>query len=117
MKAFLTTLLVVLALGSSVAEAQVPMRVRGTITALEGDVLSVKTREGKDVKIELADRVVVAAVQPVKLADIKAGDGVGATTKPGPGGTLTGLEVHVFPANMAIPNEGPRPWDLEPGSR
>ena len=116
MKAFLTSLLVVLVLAGGVAEAQVPMRVRGTITAFEGNVLSVKTRDGKDVRIELADRVVVAAVQAVKLADIKAGDGVGATTKPGPGGTLTALEVHVFPANMAVPNEGHRPWDLEPGS-
>ena len=116
MKKLLLFVVSALLLASLSAQAQ-NMRVRGTITSLDGDVLSVKTREGKDVKIELADRVVVAAVQPVKLADIKAGDGVGATTKPGPGGTLTGLEVHVFPANMAIPNEGPRPWDLEPGSR
>ncbi|HXD95529.1 MAG TPA: hypothetical protein VN646_03250 [Candidatus Acidoferrum sp.] len=44
------------------------------------------------------------------------GDGVGATTRPGPGGALTALEVHVFPPNMPVPNEGHRPWDLEPGS-
>jgi len=55
-------------------------------------------------------------VQAVKLADIKAGDGVGATTRPGPGELRTALEVHVFPAPMPIPNEGHRPWDLEPGS-
>lgn len=99
-----------------VAEAQTPMRVRGIITALEGNVLSVKTREGKDVKVELSDKATVAAVQAVKLSDIKAGDAVGATTKSGPGGALTALEVHVFPAGMPIPNEGHRPWDLEPGS-
>ena len=55
-------------------------------------------------------------MQALKLSDIKAGDGVGATTRPGPGGTLTALEVHVFPTGMPIPGEGHRPWDLEPGS-
>jgi hypothetical protein len=105
-----------LALDGGLAEAQMPMRLRGTITAFEGNVMSVKTRDGKDLKVELTDRAMVAAVQAVKLSDIKAGDGVGATTKPGPSGTLTALEVHVFPASMPVPNEGHRPWDLEPGS-
>jgi hypothetical protein len=90
--------------------------VRGTITAFEGNVLSVKTRDGKDVKVELADKATAATVQAVKLSDIKPGDGVGATTKSGSDGKLTALEVHVFPASMPIPNEGHRPWDLEPGS-
>ena len=117
MKASLVALLAVLStLAGAVAEAQTPMRVRGTITAFEGNVLSVKTRDGKDVKVELADKATVATVQAVKLSDIKAGDGVGATTKSGSDGRLTALEVHVFPASMPIPNEGHRPWDLEPGS-
>jgi hypothetical protein len=117
MKASLVALLVALStLAGAVAEAQTPMRVRGTITAFEGNVLSVKMRDGKDVKVELADKATVATVQAVKLSDIKAGDGVGATTKSGSDGKLTALEVHVFPASMPIPNEGHRPWDLEPGS-
>ena len=116
MKGLLAALLVVPLTLSAVAEAQMPMRVRGTITALDGNVLSVKTREGKDIKVELSDKTAVAAVQAVKLADIKPGDAVGTATKPGPGGSLTALEVHVFPANMPIPNEGHRPWDLEQGS-
>jgi hypothetical protein len=112
-----TALLVtLLTLAATVAEAQMPLRVRGTITALAGNVLSVKTREGQDIKVELTDKAAVAAVQAVQLTDIKPGDGVGATTKPGPDGALTALEVHVFPAGMAVPNEGHRPWDLEPGS-
>ena len=41
-----------LLLASLSAQAQ-NMRVRGTITSLDGDMLSVKTREGKDVKIQL----------------------------------------------------------------
>jgi hypothetical protein len=117
MKLTVVTLLVAaLGLAGVVAEAQAPTRIRGTITAVNGNVLSIKTRDGKDVKVEMADKATVAAVHAVKLSDIKPGDAVGATTKPGPNGTRTALEVHVFPANMGIPNECHRPWDLEPGS-
>ena len=33
-----------------------------------------------------------------------------------PDGTLVALEVHTFPADRGVPNEGHRPWDLQPGS-
>ena len=41
---------------------------------------------------------------------------MGTTTVPGPDGKLIAREVHVFPADRPIPNEGHRPWDLEPNS-
>jgi hypothetical protein len=105
-----------LVLAVSAVQAQTPMRVRGTITAVDGHTVAVKNRDGQDLKVVLTDKTAIAAVQALKLSDIKAGDGVGATTRPGPGGTLTALEVHVFPTGMPIPGEGHRPWDLEPGS-
>lgn len=43
-----------LALMSAAALAQNAVRVRGTITTFDGNVLSVKSREGQDLKIELA---------------------------------------------------------------
>lgn len=42
---------------ASAAEAQTNVRIRGTITAVEGNVLSVKSRDGRDLKIRLADDV------------------------------------------------------------
>jgi hypothetical protein len=111
-----TILAGLLLLGATVTEAQTPLRVRGTITAVDGDVLSVKTREGKDLRVTLTDKTAVATVQAVKLADIKPGDAVGATTTAGPDGARIALEVHVFPASLGVPNEGHRPWDLAPGS-
>jgi hypothetical protein len=117
MKTAVTVLAIaMLALVAVGAEAQTLLRVRGTITAFDGSVLSVKTRDGKDIQVQLAEKAAVATVKAVSLADIKPGDGVGATTRPEPDGSLTALEVHVFPASMAVPNEGHRPWDLEPGS-
>jgi formylmethanofuran:tetrahydromethanopterin formyltransferase len=44
--------------------AQAPARVRGTITALDGNVVSVKSREGRDLKAD--GRLVATRVQVTK---------------------------------------------------
>lgn len=54
MKRLELLLLSVLLAAASVASAQTPARVRGTITAIDGNMLSVKSREGKDLWIEIA---------------------------------------------------------------
>jgi hypothetical protein len=105
-----------LAFAVTAAEAQNPMRIRGTITAIDGNTLQVKTREGRDLKIEIDAKTTYAYPKLVKLADIKPGTPMGTTTVPGPDGKLIAREVHVFPADRPIPNEGHRPWDLEPNS-
>jgi hypothetical protein len=105
-----------LVLVSAVAGAQQPnIRVRGVITTFDGNVISVKSREGEDLKIKLTDNAAVAAMKALSLADIKPGDAVGSSAVQRDG-KLTALEVHVFPASRGIPNEGHRPWDLQPGS-
>jgi hypothetical protein len=96
---------------STAAAAQAPTRVRGTITALEGDVLSVKSREGKDLKLQLAPDLGVSTAKPAKLEELK-GKYVGVTAV-NKGGRMTALEVHVLPPQA---KPGHTPWDLEPGS-
>ena len=66
-----------LALVSAAASAQTPMRIRGTITSLDGDVLSVKTRDGRDLKINLAPNFTVSAAKAATLADFQPGAYVG----------------------------------------
>ncbi len=55
-KSAIVLLTAVLALVSAAAQAQTRMFVRGTITSLSGNVLSVKSRDGKDLKINLAPK-------------------------------------------------------------
>lgn len=105
-----------LALTSTFAGAQSNVRVRGTITAFDGNVLSVKSREGKDLKIALTDKVTATSVRALKHSDIKPGMGIGTSAVKRADGALVALEVHVFAAERGVPNEGHRPWDLEPGS-
>jgi hypothetical protein len=97
----------------SAAEAQTNVRVRGTIVAIDGNVLSVKSRDGRDLKLQLADGVTVAVAKAIRFEEIKQGDYVGTTTKPGADGTLVALEVHYLAPTTP---EGSIPWDLQPGS-
>ncbi len=100
------------ALVSVAADAQTPMRIRGTITSVEGDVLSVKTRDGKDLKINLAPNLTVAAARAVTLGDFKPGAYVGSTAKKNASGVLVASEVHALPPAAA---PGHTPWDTGPG--
>lgn len=100
-------------IASAPADAQTAMRLRGTITAIDGNTMAVKSRDGKDVKVQLPDNVSVAVAKSIRFEDIKEGDFVGATTMSKPDGTLTAIEVHYLPPTVP---EGQGPWDLQPGS-
>jgi hypothetical protein len=93
-----------------------PSRVRGTIEGVDGDVLSVKSRSGEDVKLHMTPDMKVVGIIKISLADIKVGSFVGATTVPGPDGSQNAVEVHVFPEDMRGTGEGSRPYDLRPNS-
>jgi hypothetical protein len=103
--------LLFLLLATTAAFAQAPTRVRGTITALDGDVLSVKSREGKDLKLHLASNVGVTTAKKSSLEDLK-GKYVGVTAVQKEG-RMTALEVHAIPPQA---KPGHFPWDLAPNS-
>src|ERR1700732_3163961 len=93
-----------------------PSRVRGTIEAVDGDVLSVKSRSGEDVKLRMTGDMRVVGIARISLSDIKIGSFIGTTTVPGPDGSQDAVEVHVFPEDMRGTGEGSRPYDLRPNS-
>jgi hypothetical protein len=93
-----------------------PSRVRGAIESVDGDVLSVKSRSGEDVKLRMTGDVRVVGIIKISLSDIKLGSFVGTTTVPGPDGRQNAVEVHVFPEAMRGTGEGSRPYDLRPNS-
>jgi hypothetical protein len=93
-----------------------PTRVRGTIEAVDGNVLAVKSRGGEDVKLHMTGDIRVVGITRVALSDIKVGSFIGTTTVPGPDGSQKAVEVHVFPEAMRGTGEGSRPYDLRPNS-
>ena len=110
---------VMVAASSLFAIAQQPpslTRLRGTIEAVDGDMLAVKSRGGEDIKLRMTDDVRVVGITKISLADIKVGSFIGTTTVPGPEGSQSAVEVHVFPEEMRGTGEGSRPFDLRPNS-
>ena len=105
-------------LGAPIAAAQEPpsVRVRGTIEQVDGLNLVVRSRDGAELKVVLADNALVVAIAKASLADVKPGAFVGVTGMPQPDGTQRALDVHVFPEAMRGTGEGHRPWDLQPQS-
>jgi hypothetical protein len=96
---------------TAVALAQAPIRVRGTITAVQGDVLAVKSRDGKDLQLRLPSDVGVSTAQAATLKDLK-GAYVGATAMQ-KDGRMVAVELHTLPPQA---KPGHTPWDLQPGS-
>src|SRR5688572_5981300 len=109
--ALLLLLLVTTAAFAQAPAQQSPTRVRGTLTTLDGDVLSVKSRDGKDLQIHRGSNVGVTTAKNATLDELK-GNYVGVTAVQ-KDGKMTALEVHAIP-HQAKP--GYFRWDLQPGS-
>ena len=72
-----------LLLTASTAWAQQPatMRLRGTIEAVDGNTLTLKSRDG-DVKLTLADNALIIAVIKAALTEIREGTFLGSAAIP-----------------------------------
>lgn len=101
-------LFLVLGLLAGAVDAQAPTRVRGTISGLDGKMIAVKARDGKNIAIELAQKTVIVFTQPIALSEIKPGDFLGVTSTKRADGMLTAYEVRRFPKPL---NPGHRPFD------
>jgi Domain of unknown function (DUF5666) len=98
------------------AWAQDTVRVRGTIERVDGNTIAVKSRDGSELKVALADKALIVAIVKASMADIKQGSFVGVTGMPQADGSQRAIEVHIFPEAMRGTGEGHYAWDLRPGS-
>jgi hypothetical protein len=105
--------LLILVFFSSLAIAQAPTRVRGTIATLDGDILSVKSRDGQNLKIHLTSDAQVATTKKATMADFKPGSYVGVTSVKGPDGRLVAKRVHALGPQVPA---GHMAWDSIPDS-
>jgi hypothetical protein len=96
-----------LAIASATVNAQQPTRMRGTIAAFDGNVLSVKSGSGDNAAIQLTDKTIIVFLQPIALADIKPGDFLAITSAKSEG-ALMALDVRRFAKPL---NPGHRPFD------
>ena len=92
------------------AQQPPPVRLRGTIEAVDGNVLTVKAAGGTDTKVMLAEKAAIVAVVKATLAEIKEGTFLGSAAIPQADGTQKAVEVHIFPEEMRGTGEGHRPY-------
>jgi hypothetical protein len=98
---------------STLAVAQAPQRIRGTITSLSGDSLMVKTREGRDVTLQLTPDAQVVTAKKGTMADFKTGSFVGVTSVKDANGRLVAQRVHALGPQVPQMHGA---WDSIPNS-
>ena len=110
-------LALVVAASTSFAQQPQTVRVRGTVEAADGPMLTVKSRDGQTTyRVKMADNVSVRGIVKAALSDIKDNSFIGVTGMPQADGSQKAVEIHIFPEAMRGTGEGHRPWDLQPGS-
>jgi hypothetical protein len=103
---------------ASFAAAQAPqvVRIRATIESVDGTLINAKSRDGVEMKVQLAPNAPVSEVVKASLSDIKQGDYIAVTAMPQPDGSQKAVAILIFPEALRGLGEGHRPWDLTPGS-
>ncbi len=115
-RVLVASLAIISVLGSACAQQSPTVRIRGTVEAVDGSLLTVKSREGTDMKVRLTDNVAVFGVAKTAISEIKPGSYIGVSAMPEPDGTQKALAVQIFPESQRGIAEGFRPWDLRPNS-
>ncbi len=108
--------LIAAALVAAVPASAQNVRVRGTVEAADGGMLTVKSREGDTLKLKVTDDANIVAMVPALLTDIKPDSFVGATAMPEENGRWRAIEVHIFPEAQRGTGEGDRAFDYRPKS-
>jgi outer membrane lipoprotein SlyB len=98
------------------AFAQQPARIRGQIEKVDGNMVTVKARDGSMMNVKLADNARIMAFVKASPADIKPNSYIGVTAMPEPDGTQKAIAVHIFLEGQRGTGEGFRQWDLRPNS-
>jgi hypothetical protein len=90
---------------------QKPVSVSGSITAVDGAMLTVKAKDGA-VKVKLTDKAGVFGVTKATLADVKPGSFIGVGAMPQPDGSQRAIRLTIFAEVQRGLGEGHRPWTL-----
>lgn len=107
------TLAITTAFATAAVAAAQDQRVRGAIDSIDNDSLTIKSRAGENMKVMLAADTKYVYVVKSSLANVDQGKFIGTATKTADG-SLTALEVVVFPESMRGTAAGHYAWDRLP---
>ena len=92
------------------------LRVRGTIEKADGNLLTLKSTDGAELRLTLTGDARIVAVVKASMADVKEGTFLGSAAMPRADGTQKAFEVHIYPEQMRGTGEGHRPYAPVPNS-
>jgi hypothetical protein len=113
---FVAACAVFIVFATTASSQQPPVRVRGEIVKVDGNTLTVKSRDGADLTVAVPDNVAVSGIVKIPLSDVKPGSYIGVSAMPAADGSQSALHVHIFPEAMRGVAEGHTGWDVKPGS-
>jgi hypothetical protein len=107
---FLAGVALAAAFAVSSAWAQQPQaqRLSGTIEKVNGNALLLKSKDGAEQTVVLADKALIVGVTKASLADIKQGSYIGSGAVPQADGTQKAVEVHIFAESQRGTGDGHR---------
>ncbi len=94
--------------GAACAQSQ---KIIGEVVRHEPPTLQIRGNDNQVIAVKLGDNTRMSGRSPADLDRIVQGSFVGTTAVPRPDGTLTAVEVHIFPESMRGTGEGHRPMD------
>ncbi len=100
-----------LALTSAAVAQETRVNVRGTISAFDGKVLTIKSPAAGDLTVEVPDATPIGTTKPFAMADVKPGMILGVTTIKRADGAVVAIDVRPIPAAAPL---GLSAWDLAP---
>jgi hypothetical protein len=89
-------------------------RVNAIVERFQGQSLTVRTAEGKELPLALSPKVLVLRSKPASVADVKSGEFIGCTAVEDENGKLDAKEIHILPESMRGVGEGHYPWGTGP---
>jgi hypothetical protein len=108
-----TVAALLLATAASADDTAPVHHVRGTVSAVAANKITIATAQGP-VVVDLGPKTRYAGVVAASASDITTGTFIGTANVAG-SGAARALEVVVFPKAMAGTGEGDYPWDLPAG--
>ena len=104
-------------LGAGATLAAAASHVRGEVTAITGDVATVRTVPGDSIAVTLKPDFGLIVYHRIALSDLKPDDYLSIPSVSGPDGGKQAVAIGVFPAALKGVGEGESDWDLGPDSR
>ena len=103
------TLLALFAFSHSGHSQTAPRRLHAQVVSVNGDEVTLKTRDGEAVRVKPSAATRWIEVLPASIDKVEPGLFVGTTASSQPDGSLVASEVHLFPESMRGLGEGHRP--------